>query len=321
MATLKDISKRTGVSVTTISRVLNHDDTMAVSRETNRAIFKAAYELGYKPPRKRRLLESALVVGVANWHILVGGMPDSSIPLLKYFAEREPLNQVVEFVQMIKGEIRPVDGIIAFGELSPEEIENLRLSSPYIVFVNGSQHGPTCDHIWVDLDSCWTQAFDYLINVRNHRIVGYIGGKYAGDGYTIGARRMKKIVSLMIDQGLYDSDLIAVGEFSEESGYLMAKQLLDDPKKPEALIIGSDMIAVGVIIALEERNIKTPDEMGLVIYRDIQTAQLPKAGYSVILAYPDILWKKAIQMVFELIRGRTETVSTVISPQLLREGE
>lgn len=47
MVTLKDISKRTGVSATTISRVLNNDETIAVSEETKRAIFETAYELGY----------------------------------------------------------------------------------------------------------------------------------------------------------------------------------------------------------------------------------------------------------------------------------
>ncbi len=321
MITLRDISKRTGVSVTTISRVLNHDDTIAVSPETNRAIFDAAYELGYKPPKKRKKLESTLVIGVADWRILVGGAQNFSIPSLRYFAEKELPNQVVEFVQLVKEEVMPVDGIIAFGDLSPEEIENLRLSSPHIVFINGSQQGYTYDQILVDLDSSMTQAFDYLVNVKNHRVVGYIGGKYTGDGYTIGARRIKQIVSLMIDKGLYDSELIAVEDFSEKSGYSMASQLLDGPKKPEALIVGSDMIAIGVLKALEERNIKIPDDMGLVIYRDIQTVQLPRGDYAVISAYPDILWQKALQMVLELIRGRTEIVRTVIFPNLLREGE
>ena len=317
MPTLKDISKRTGVSVTTISRVLNHDETMAVSRETNRAIFEAAYELGYRPPRKRKLLGKSLVIGVADWRILVDDSQNTSINSLRYFAETEAFNQSVEFVRMVRGEVRPVDGIIAFSDLSSDEIEALRRSSPYIVCVNGGQSGRAFDQILVDLDASMTRAFDYLINTKGKRVIGYISGMFCGDGYTIGARRKERVISLLRENLLYDEDLIMVEDFSEESGYRMARRMLNGAKKPEALIIGSDMIAKGVIRALQEQSIRIPEEISLVIYQDIQTTQLPPVDVAMILAYPDILWQKAIQMILELTRGRTEQVTTVISPQLL----
>jgi len=321
MITLKDIAKRTDVSVTTISRVLNHDDTIAVSPETKRKIFDAAFALGYQLPKKRKLLKNALLIGVADWRIIIGESPNYSIHSLQYYAEIELPNQVITFVQLKKSEVRPVDGIIAFGGLSPEEISALRLSSPHIIFVNNYQENDVYDHILIDLASAMTQAFDYLINVRNYRVIGYIGGKYIGDGYAIGTHRIQQIIDLMMEQELYHSQLVAVGDFTEESGYAMAKQLLDGSPKPEALIIGSDMIAIGVLKALEERNMKVPDDISLVIYRDIQTVELPGGEYAVILSYPEILWQKAIQMILERIHGRTETVQTVIFPHLLREGE
>ncbi|NLI53798.1 MAG: substrate-binding domain-containing protein [Clostridiales bacterium] len=317
MATLKDISKKTGVSVTTISRVLNHDDTIAVSRETNRAIFEAAYELGYRPPRMRKMLEKSLVIGVADWRILVDGRESSSINSLRYFAESAAVNQAVEFVRIAQGEVRPVDGIIAFSDMTAEEIERLRLSSPFIVFVNGGEQCRAYDQILVDLDASMTRAFDYLINKKGIRHIGYISGWFQGDGYVIGSRRKSKVVSLLKENGLYNESLVKIGDFSGTSGYRLAEEVLREPTRPEALIIGSDSIAKGVIQALSDHAVRIPADISIVIYQDIQTTQLPSVDAAMILAYPDILWQKAIQMIIELTRGRTEQVITVISPQLL----
>ncbi len=317
MATLKDISKKTGVSVTTISRVLNHDETIAVSRETNRAIFEAAYELGYQPPRRRKQQEQALVIGVADWRILVDEQEHSSINSLRYFAESAAANQPVSFVRIAKGEVRPVDGVLAFSDLSAGEIECLRLSSPFIVFVNGGEACRAYDQILVDLDASMTSAFHYLIEQKEIRNIGYISGRFEGDGYVIGARRMSKVVSLLRENGIYREALIKIGDFSEQSGYRLTEEILAGETRPEALIVGSDSIAKGVLQALEDHGICIPQDIRLVIYQDIRTTQLPSVSVAMIHAYPDLLWQKAIQMIIELTRGRTEQVTTVISPQLL----
>ncbi|HML68482.1 MAG TPA: LacI family DNA-binding transcriptional regulator [Clostridia bacterium] len=317
MTTLKDLSKKTGVSVTTISRVLNHDETIAVSRETNRAIFEAAYELGYQPPRKRKKLEKSLLIGVADWRILVDGRECSSINSLRYFAESDVSNQSVEFVRIAKGEVQAVDGIIAFSDLTQEEIACLRLSSPFIVFVNGGEQCRTYDQILVDLDASMTRAFDYLINHKGIRNIGYISGRFEGDGYAIGERRKSKVISLLKENGLYHETLIKIGDFSEQSGYILTEEILKEKTRPQALIVGSDSIAKGVIHALSDQGVQIPQDISIVIYQDIRTTQLPNVDVAMILAYPDILWQKAIQMIIELTRGRTEQVTTVISPQLL----
>ncbi len=317
MATLKDISKKTGVSVTTISRVLNNDDTIAVSRETRRSIFDAAYELGYRSPRKRKMLEESLVIGVADWRILVDSFEKSSINSLRYFAELVAANQPVEFVRIAKDEVRAVDGIIAFSEMTKEEIECLRLSSPFIVFVNGGEQCRQHDQILVDLDASWNRAFDYLMNKKEIRDIGYIGGRFLGDGYVIGDRRKNKIVSLLKEGGVFNESLVKIGDFSEESGYRLTEDIIRQPIRPKALIAGSDSIAKGAIQALWDHGQKIPQDISIVIYQDIRTTQLPGVDAAMILAYPDILWQKAIQMIIELTQGRTEQVTTVISPQLL----
>ena len=71
MATIKEISQLAEVSIATVSRVLNQDDTIVVSLEVKKRIFKIAHQLKYVPPRRRHAQkETGIAVGVADWHII-----------------------------------------------------------------------------------------------------------------------------------------------------------------------------------------------------------------------------------------------------------
>ena len=118
MATLKDISKMTGVSVTTISRVLNNDETIAVSEETKRAIFETAYELGYVSPRRRKQLANTLKIGVADWKVIVNPSLDKDMNALKFFSESVAPGQKIEYIRMYPGETAEVDGAFRHIEAS-----------------------------------------------------------------------------------------------------------------------------------------------------------------------------------------------------------
>ncbi len=314
MATLKDISKRTGVSSTTISRVLNNDDTIAVSDETKRAIFETAYELGYMPPRRRKQLANTLKIGVADWKVIVNAGQDENLKALKFFSETAAPGQKIEYIRMEPGETADVDGVLAFGELTQSEIALLQKSSRYITFINGGTRGTDNDCIQVDLDLAWERALPYLADADS---IGYIGGLFQGDGYMIGMRRKETVISLLRRLGKYRPSHIQIGDFSRDTGYHRMRDMIAQGNHPKALIIGSDIIAVGVFDALREAGLVIGRDIRLLIYQDVPSASLPAGEYAVLNVYPNILWKKAIQMLLEQLHGRTETITTVITPKLL----
>ncbi len=314
MVTLKDISKRTGVSATTISRVLNNDETLAVSDETKRAIFETAYELGYMPPRRRKQLANTLKIGVADWKVIVDAQQDENLKALAFFSESAAPGQKIEYIRMGQGETAEVDGILAFGELTGSEIALLQQSTRYITFINGGTRGEDSDCIQVDLDLAWERALPYLAGAES---IGYIGGVFRGDGYMIGLRRKESVVALLKRLGKYQPSHMRVGEFSRDAGYRMMREMIAEGDCPKAVIVGSDMIAAGVLDALQEAGIVSGRDIRLLIYRDVPSAQLPAGEYAVLNVYPNILWKKAIQMLLEQLHGRTETITTVITPKLL----
>ena len=65
MATIKDISKKAGVSIATVSRVLNYDDSLNVLESTKKRIFKIAEELDYVTLRQRKSKKSSYAIGIA----------------------------------------------------------------------------------------------------------------------------------------------------------------------------------------------------------------------------------------------------------------
>ena len=69
MATLKEIADRVGVSLTTVSRVINYDETLSITPEKRQLIFETAEELNYETPRSRKLSRSAKKSGGAEYKI------------------------------------------------------------------------------------------------------------------------------------------------------------------------------------------------------------------------------------------------------------
>ena len=85
MATIKDIAKKVNVSISTVSRVLNRDETLSVSSQVREQILLTAKELKYIPPKMRHASQSEeLIIGVADWHIVRKDRHNIDIAQLDY---------------------------------------------------------------------------------------------------------------------------------------------------------------------------------------------------------------------------------------------
>ncbi len=103
MATIKEISKLAGVSAAAVSRVLNQDDTIAVSPEVKKRIFKIAHELKYVPPRMRHAQKKKeIVIGVADWHIIRTDRTNIRLSSLDLIAKSMSGKQEVKFCRLIR---------------------------------------------------------------------------------------------------------------------------------------------------------------------------------------------------------------------------
>ncbi|BCJ96009.1 transcriptional regulator EbgR [Anaerocolumna cellulosilytica] len=322
MATIKEIAQKANVSMATVSRVLNLDDTMAVSQDTRRLILEIAHHLGYVPPKQRKAnTKKSAVIGVADWKIIQEGWSNFRLATLGYMAQTITQEIDVNFVRLTSHYEGKVDGIIAFGAFTLEELDFLHSLSYHIVFVNSEREGYQHDQILIDFNLGMEQLVNYLVKEKEYKAVGYIGGVYENTNVRIGYHRLEALTHYLKQFNCYQPDNILVGDLSSESGYNLTKQILDSGNLPDALLLGNDAVAEGALLALNEAGLSIPEDLGIVIYNDIETLKPNHPTYTCIKMYPDFVWQTAIELLIERILNRRSQTMKIIIPTRLSVGE
>lgn len=217
MATIKEIAELAKVSPATVSRVLNQDETLTVTAEVRNQILKIAHELNYIPPKMRHAQNKTHVtIGVADWHLVRGDRHDIRLASLDHIAAAMPQKADVSFLRIACREDADVDGILAFGSFSEEEINFLRKQSDAILFVNSDQKDYEFDRIIMDYEQGLKDMVHYLLDVKEYRSIGYIGGIYEKDGVRIGTHRLMGLTEILAQRGCYKEHYFCVGEISAD---------------------------------------------------------------------------------------------------------
>lgn len=322
MATIKEISKLAGVSAAAVSRVLNQDDTIAVSPEVKKRIFKIAHELKYVPPRMRHAQKKKeIVIGVADWHIIRMDRTNIRLSSLDLIVKSMSGKQEVKFCRLDKNQPGQYDGIMAFGVFSQEEMEFLRMQSYNIVFINSDPKNYEYDSIVMDFTKGICEMLDYLMVRKKYRSVGFIGGLYEEGQVKIGYRRLEGIRDSFMESGYYAQENFYIGEISRESGYELAKKAILSGHLPEAVLLGSEEVAEGALEAFQDAGLRVPKDIAVVIYKDIETIESKWPTYTKVRMFPDIVWQTAIKLLLEQITEGRKDNMTIYLPTKLEVGD
>ncbi|GLB33087.1 putative HTH-type transcriptional regulator MsmR [Lacrimispora amygdalina] len=322
MATIKEISKLAGVSAAAVSRVLNQDDTIAVSPEVKKRIFKIAHELKYVPPRMRHAQKKKeIVIGVADWHIIRKDRANIRLSSLDLIVKSMSGKQEVKFCRLDKNQPGQYDGIMAFGVFSQEEMEFLRMQSYSIVFINSDPKNYEYDSIVMDFTKGIHEMLDYLMVRKKYRSVGFIGGLYEEGQVKIGYRRLEGIRASFTESGYYEEENFYIGDISRESGYELAKKAIESGHLPEAVLLGSEEVAEGALEAFQDAGLRVPKDIAVVIYKDIETIESKWPTYTKVRMFPDIVWQTAIKLLLEQITEGRKDNMTIFLPTKLEVGD
>jgi LacI family transcriptional regulator len=322
MATIKEISQLAEVSITTVSRVLNQDETIVVSPEVKKRIFKIAHELKYVPPRMRHTQKKGeIVIGVADWHIIRKDRTNIRLSSLDLIVKSMTGNSEVRFERMDKGTPGQYDGIMAFGVFSEQEMESLRMQSYAIVFINSDPKDYEYDSIVMDFNKGIHEMLTYLVDQKKYLNVGYIGGLYDEGQVKIGYRRLEGIKAAFTQRGLYEDQYFFLGDISKESGYELAKKAVESGNLPEAVLLGSEEVAEGALEAFYDAGLRIPKDIAVVIYKDIETLESKWPTFTKVRMFPDIVWQTAIKLLLEQIREGRKDNMTIFLPTKLEVGD
>ena len=292
MATLSDIAKKAKVSQAAASRVLNQDPTFIVSKEVRLAIRKAAAEMGYRTPRQKKDDPKVINVGIADWH----SVPASRRREFSY-ENLVPLSQLdaeYSFSRLERGVTRDLDAIIAVGVFSEDEINEMILSSPNIIFLNNNQTDTVFDRMFIDYDTPVKKCFEYLKENGAKRIA-FINGLNEEDGIRIGYRRTEGVRSVMKEEGVYNDQLFLIGDLTDNSGAQMMRKALS--LDADAVVLGTQLIENGV---LEEYE-KSEKKPILILRRDIDL-DYKKTKFPVVRMCSEQLWEVTNLLIYSRLK-------------------
>ena len=274
-ATIADVAARAGVSIATVSRVVNR--RYGVASGTARRVQAAIDELGYESNLVARSMRSqrTQVIGV-----LVSGVEPFSAELLKGAADE--LDRAGYALMVYSGgrrneagwEQRYLSGIssvLADGTIlvAPTVVD---VESPHpVVAVDPNVGGMNIPTIAAQNFDGARDAVDHLVQL-GHRRIGFVAGRPDLES----ARRREAGYRIALERAgiTVDPSLIEVGEFQEETAALAARTLLDRPDRPTAIFAANDLSAIAVIGVARELGLRVPEDLSVVGFDNIPESAL-----------------------------------------------
>ncbi|MBN1285402.1 MAG: LacI family DNA-binding transcriptional regulator [Anaerolineae bacterium] len=312
--TMYDVAKLAGVSQPTVSRVLNNSETaVQISAETKQRVLDAIEELGYRPNILARRLRTQrtqtvalLIADLSNafYHPLARAIQDVAhqhdyevlISNSDHLYEKEK-----HFCEIVLG--RAVDGVIMVPiRLSGEELDHY-VSQTHIPFVVLGQHvdHPNIDVVYLDDERATYEATRWLISECGHTSIGYIG---VPDFFPPGPRRLRGFRRAMDEAGLtFDPCCMQRGDFTLESGMSAAHTLMQTGKLPSALMVVNDLMAIGVILALQEAGYSVPRDVAVIGFDNIPEAIIVRPTLTTIAQDSRDIGQKLATALFERIEN------------------
>ena len=281
-ATIRDVARHAGVSVATVSRVLN--DIPVVRTEMRDRVRDAIAELGYRPSSTARSLSlgRSQAIGVVAPFFTT----PSVVERLRGVAQRTGHHGYglmlfdVETPEQRAGAFRDfarldrVDGLLVISlPLLDDEVDALERDRLPVVMVDIGH--PRVPHVVIDDRQGGELATDHLL-ARGHRRIGFVGDRPdTRFGFTSSEERRRGFRRALRRAGLRPApDLEARGRHGREEARALALALLRRDDRPTAIFAASDTQAIGALEAARALDLRVPDDVAVIGFDDIEAAEL-----------------------------------------------
>ncbi|MEI5007843.1 LacI family DNA-binding transcriptional regulator [Streptomyces sp. PmtA] len=307
--TLAQVAEKAGVSISTVSKVLNgRQDVAAPTRvKVERLLETHAYRRTARSSREAPLIEIVfheldsiwameLIRGVEN----VAKANQASVVLTESGTRHSPAPDWVEGVL----QRRPIGVVLVFSALPQEVKQQLRARSiPFVIIDPAGDPDPDVPSVGSANWNGGLAATRHLIEL-GHRRIGIITGP---EDMLCSLARLDGYRSAMSMAGLEAGPgLVRYGDFHVEGGFDRAMEMLRLPEPPTAIFAGSDLQALGVLEAARVNGLRVPHDLSVVGYDDVPVARWSSPALTTVHQPLRQMAEEAAQM---LLRLRTEEPS------------
>lgn len=326
MVTIYDIAKKTGFSVTTVSKALNNYTD--ISEKTKKKILDIASDMGYFPNSHARTLATK-----KSWSIGAILSDDLGLGITHPFFNSiiESFKQEIEskgydllFISNHIGEsnmsfiehckYRSVDGVIIFcSDYEEQEIKKLINSSLPSILID--LHIENANFVHSDNKRGSELAVEYIKSL-GHTKIAHIS---SSETNYVSVERKNAYIKAMKNQGLElrEEYLVDAGYFSFDSGYMAMNKLLDLDVPPTAVFVAGDHMAIGAIRAVQDKGLSVPNDISIVGFDDIKLASFITPSLTTIRQDTKAIGKVSADILIDKINGKPKPVSHIVPVELV----
>jgi DNA-binding LacI/PurR family transcriptional regulator len=273
MATMRDVATRAGVSIATVSFVVN--DTKPVSSATRRRIERAMVELGYRRNVVARALASqrtriiALAYPALD-HRLSGSAMEFVTAAASAASERGyhlvlwPVgNDGGELTELVGQGL--VDGVLLMElQLHDPRVELLQQAGTPFALIGRTADPSGLPHVDIDFDATIAGALDHLTGLGHRRVVLVSGSQEQASFRSYGpyVRSEAAFARLGAERGLETEVLVC--RSSPEAGRRLADELLAEVPEATGVVIMNEFAALGLLAGLRTRGIRVPADLSVI---------------------------------------------------------
>jgi LacI family transcriptional regulator len=325
-STIRDVAQLAGVSVATVSRVINKMG--GVRPDTERRIENAMEELQYIP--------NVLARSVASQKTKLIGMivPDIENPFFAaVYSGADKVVREYGYTTLLGGSNDTLEreegllqtmmehqasGILLTAAFSRTKwIDRIGSRVP-ICLVDRDIDGIDCDRVLIDNRRGAYDATKLFIQ-KGHQKLAIITGPLES---TPGKERFKGFKKCLEDYGIkINPDYIQIGDFREGSGYQLGKQLLELSDPPTAILSCNNLMTIGLLEKIRTSSFKLGVDLGLIGFDDLPIATLMHPNLTVVSRPMNEMGECAANMLIQRIQNPAHSKRTVImSPHLIVRG-
>lgn len=329
--TLKDIAEKAGVSISTVSRIINNDQNKPASKKTTEKVWSLVNEMGYLPNTNARNLVKNCNDPNNRQNKTIGCIlasqkdsfrdPFFSQIMMGIQSEANQNGYVVEYTfsysedkNMFYQQIvsTKVDGAILLGRMSEDVLNFITNNIQNLVYAGLNRIGRDLDEVICDAYSVTYSAMEYLISL-GHKKIGFIGtipspvknNIINEHRFTAFKDTLDKYRIPLIDNYIKNITL------SSKEGFEAMNVIIESGDMPSAVFCGNDAVAMGAIKAIRKHGIHIPKDISIMGIDNIEVGEYLRPSLTTINIPKEELGRFAVKLLIDKINGGHE-INTII---------
>jgi len=324
MATISDIAQKAGVSISTVSRVLNYDETLNVLPETKRKIFEITEELEYQKKEQIKR-KKKLTIGLHFSYSFEEELNDTYYLSIRIAIEKklEENKQKKVYVSLDEpvSKYTSLDGIICLGSYDTNLLQKIDELQKPVVFVDCSPDVNRYDSVVISYSQVVNSALDHF-TAMNHSRIAYIGGVDTDSmGNEVMDSRLEYYERYMKKKELYHEEYVKIDQFTPRFGYTALKELLELPIPPTAVFVANDSLAAGCYRSANEMGKQIPMDISIIGVNDIPAAKYMSPSLTTVRLYMEFMGETAVELIAERLNTKRKICKKIVIPVRLMERE